>query len=136
MENASKALIMAGAVLIAIIIVSLGIIVFRNMSGSVQNNSNLDQEARAQFNSKLTNYIGKNISGSQVNALIQVARAINQKAKNENDTMKRIEITSSSNGTLLSKDNNTTKTVQTGTYYEVNGTYDDYGLLTSITIKP
>ncbi len=36
MENASKALIMAGAILIAIMIISLGILVFSRMSSSAK----------------------------------------------------------------------------------------------------
>ena len=54
MENASKALIMAGSILIAIIIISLGIVVFRKMAGNVENESSLTKEQMASFNSKIS----------------------------------------------------------------------------------
>lgn len=135
MENASKALIIAGSILISIIIISLGVVVFQRMSGSVSDNANLDQQERASFNAKITPYIGENISGSQVNALIQTARAINNKSINDGDNVKRIEIKNSS-GYLLTKDNDngTPKNVKTGTYYKVEGTFDNNGLITSITV--
>ena len=136
MENASKALIMAGSILIALIIISLGIVVFRNMAGSVERNANLTQEQISAFNSKITPYLGKNVSGSQVNALIQLARAINQKANNEKNDAQCISITNSSGGYLVKKDNSEVKSVETGTYYEVEGTADNNGLITQITVTP
>ena len=70
MENASKALIIAGAILIALLIISLGIFTFNKMSDSAKKIANLDKEEIQAFNSKLTPYTGENISGSQVNSLI------------------------------------------------------------------
>ena len=92
MENASKALILAGSILIAIIIISLGIVVFRNMSAPVQRESSLTEQQISAFNSKISPYLGESVSGSQVNALMQLVRTINTKAENENDTAKKITI--------------------------------------------
>ena len=39
MENASKALIIAGAILLAILIISLGILIYKQASGVVNNNA-------------------------------------------------------------------------------------------------
>ena len=50
MENASKALIMAGAILVAILIVSLGVLIFNNFSKSVKDSANMDEQAIANFN--------------------------------------------------------------------------------------
>ena len=74
MENASKALIIAGAILISIMIVSLGVLIFNKMGNSAKEAANMDEQEIANFNSKLTPYIGQNISGSQVNALIQLLK--------------------------------------------------------------
>ena len=41
MENASKALIMAGAVLLALLIISLGVMIYNNYSKTVAENSDL-----------------------------------------------------------------------------------------------
>lgn len=126
MENASKALIMAGSILIAIIIISLGIMIFKNMSNSVKNEATLDRQQISAFNSKISPYIGESVSGSQVNTLIQLVRTINQKAKNENDTVKLIKVNDETE--------NLTK-YETGKFYEVKGEYDSNGLLTIITIQ-
>jgi len=124
MENASKALIIAGSILIAIIIISLGIMVFRNMSGSVEKEANLDKQQMAAFNSKISPYLGESVSGSQVNALMQLVRTINTKAKNEQDTAKIITVNGSENVTRY----------DTGKFYKVEGTYKG-GLLTVLTVK-
>ena len=125
MENASKALIMAGSILIAIIIISLGIMIFNNMSNSVKNESNLDKQQISAFNSKITPYIGESISGSQVNTLIQLVRTINKKADNENNSTRKIKINNSYD----------LQRYETGEFYEVKGKYDANGLLTIITIN-
>ena len=123
MENASKALIMAGSILIAIIIISLGIVVFRNMSGHVETEANLDKQQIAAFNSKITPYLGESVSGSQVNALMQLVRTINAKAKNEQDTSKTITVNGREDVTRY----------DTGKFYKVKGEYKN-GLLTILTV--
>lgn len=126
MENASKALIMAGSILIAIIIISLGIVVFRKMAGNVENESSLTKEQMASFNSKISPYIGESVSGAQVNALMQLVRTINQKAENEDDTVRKITISYNGNDGITR--------VDTGNFYIVEGDYKD-GLLTIIRVK-
>ena len=123
MENASKALIIAGSILIAIIIISLGIMVFRNMSGSVEKEANLDKQQMAAFNSKISPYLGESVSGSQVNALMQLVRTINAKAKNEQDTSKTITVNGREDVTRY----------DTGKFYKVKGEYKN-GLLTILTV--
>ena len=137
MENASKALIIAGAVLIAILIVSLGVAVFMNMSNSVKNDTSLDKQAIASFNSKLTPYVGKNISGSQVNALIQLAISINSTAINNSDDIRVVTINVDGK-TYVSKDlvkKNNCEKVETGKYYKVEPVYNvDSGLINVINV--
>ena len=76
MENASKALIIAGAILLSILLISLGIMVYNNAKGTV-NEANLDSEATQTFNSKFTQYTGSNKSASDVNALVNAVNANN-----------------------------------------------------------
>ena len=92
MENASKALIMAGAILIAIMIISLGILIFSKMSDSAKSAANMDEQEIANFNSKLTPYIGQNVNGSQVNALIQLVISIDNSAVSSKDTIKVVSV--------------------------------------------
>jgi len=77
MENASKALIIAGAILLSIIIISLGLVVVNNVRNSIEG-QNLNQEELAAFNNQFVSYEGNNITGARVNALIQQVRSSNQ----------------------------------------------------------
>lgn len=77
MENASKALIIAGAILLAIVIISLGLVVVNNSRGAVDN-ANLSEQEIQTFNSKFLAYKGDNVSGARVNSLIQLVMATNQ----------------------------------------------------------
>ena len=101
MENASKALIIAGAILLAIVIISLGLIVVNNTRNTVDT-SNLNEQEIQSFNSKFTAYEGSNVGGSRVNTLIQQVIATNQALVNDGkDTYCCLSIDST--GTLRGK---------------------------------
>ena len=55
MENASKALIIAGAILLAILLISLGIMIFNQAQDTV-NNSGMSQAEITAFNNKFLKY--------------------------------------------------------------------------------
>lgn len=69
MENASKALIIAGAILLAILIISLGIMILGKAQDTI-NGSGMTQAEVQAFNEKFTKYEGKQ-RGSSVRSLIQ-----------------------------------------------------------------
>ena len=75
MENASKALIIAGAILLAILIISLGILIYNQASGVVTNNS-MDEVSIQTFNNKFLQYAGEQ-KGSSVRALLSQINASN-----------------------------------------------------------
>ena len=79
MENASKALIIAGAILLSILIIALGVFVFNQAKSAVGNTGLSDQEVAA-FNSKFDSYEGKQ-KGSSVKALINTVRNYNKSAE-------------------------------------------------------
>lgn len=132
MENASKALIMAGAILIAIMIVSLGVLIFNRMGGAAKEAANMDEQEISAFNSKITPYVGNSVAGSQVNALLQYCLSVNMSAKNSGETYKYITI---SGATSLDENSTTFTRVNTsGKYYTVQAIYDENGLITTINI--
>ena len=145
MENASKALIIAGSILITIMVISLGVLIFRNMSEPVKENANLDEQIIASFNADITPYLGNNVSGSQVNALIQLVTSIDNRAISNQDNIKRVSIYRNSesdlNAIVMLKSGASTITygtqrkVTTGTYYTVEGKHDSNGLITTIVVK-
>ena len=146
MENASKALIMAGAVLVSILIVSLGVIIFNNFSKNVKDNANMDEQEISNFNSKITPYIGENINGSQVNALIQLVISIDNSAVSSGDTSKSVSIKyplEAGETNIIKVDSGSVtgttaaKRVKTGAgiYYEVTAKYGSNGLINEITVE-
>ena len=81
MENASKALIIAGSVLIAILIISLGLFIFKSTEGTTDQTKKLGETLEVQqFNSQFLKYCGDSVKGSQVRTLCEdtTATAISQ----------------------------------------------------------
>ena len=142
MENASKALILAGSILIAIIIISLGVMIFNNYSNSVKNNTSLDRQTIAAFNRRIDPYIGDNKSASQVNTLRDIAISINNNAKVEGGSMQYVNMTiDGSEVTSYKTLNNEVEVVikdkkaETGKFYKVEPTYNpDTGLINTVTV--
>ena len=71
MENASKALIIAGAILVSILIIGLGMTLYNNAAGTLER-ANIDETAVRQYNAGFTEYEGqKNVKGANIKALIR-----------------------------------------------------------------
>ena len=77
MENASKALIIAGAILLAILIIGLGVYIYRQAAGVIDTGT-MDQLVVSQFNAQFEPYLGNNVSGSNVKQLIKIIKASNR----------------------------------------------------------
>lgn len=133
MENASKALIIAGAILLSILIISLGILIFSQAQDTIDSINMSEQEIMA-FNNKFTPYEGTRVRGSQVNALIQAVLSNNQSAlDNGEQTTKGINLTATDSrvnpaisisiqGTTGA--NQTVQKVPAGSFYKVEFTYE------------
>ena len=66
MENASKALIMAGGVLIGLLLVSLAVFLFADFgSTAAEINARRTQTQIAEFNARFTAYEGNDLSGNR-----------------------------------------------------------------------
>ena len=63
MENASKALIIAGAILLTLLIIGLAMGVLNRMSGTISN-ANLNSEEAQAHNGKFTSSFGNNVSAN------------------------------------------------------------------------
>lgn len=82
MENATKALLIAGSVLIAILLIAMGVRLFSSTTGTVDSaEKTMDATAITTFNSQFAGYLGENISASKVRTLQQkviASNAVNQ----------------------------------------------------------
>ena len=82
MENATKALLIAAAVLVAILIISLGLVVY-NMASETIGAVNFSGQEVTAFNDQFEQYRGANKRGSQVNAMLQTVLSSNMKSRSE-----------------------------------------------------
>ena len=136
MENASKALIIAGAILLAILIISLGILIYNQASGIVNGNT-MDSVEISEFNTQFTQYEGTK-SGTQVRSLAQVVLSNNV---SQDDASKRVtfKIKDTTETTIVNSTATEITNIEkiiTGGTYEVKCTYSttgaNSGLVTSI----
>ena len=90
MENASKALIISGAVLIAIILVSMGIYIISSQKATIsQSKDSAETVAISQYNSKFLKYKG-NRKGSEIIQLVNEANLHNK--RNSTDPNRQVTI--------------------------------------------
>ena len=77
MENASKALLIAGAILIAILLIAIGMMVFNSASGVIDTaSSSMTDQEKSIHNKKFTVYQGQK-SGSVVKQLLSEVKTNN-----------------------------------------------------------
>lgn len=143
MENASKALIIAASVLVAILIVAMGVTIFNRAQNSADMTS-LDTTEINMFNSKFERYADNQL-GSQVKSLISFA--ISNASTNKDDPSKLPTVQYDStiaNGSSTATSNITEYVNALGTIrnrivsthtYNVECQYAASGLITAITIN-
>lgn len=132
MENATKALLIAAAILVAIIIISLGLAVVRQGQEAVGNADMSEAEMEA-FNAKFKPYEGTNLSASEVNSLLSAVLTHNQKIANENGS-NFVEVTAGTNGVSQATSATSTSKVSGSARYTVTLEYSK-GLVNKITIS-
>lgn len=128
MENATKALLIAAAILIAIVIITLGVFVLGQGSNMVKENSDLSGVEVSTFNQKFEQYFGEKVRGVNVKALLTTIK--NNNDTNDDDT-KQVHIT---NDSVINEDG--TKPVKTGKVYKVEASkYTNGGLISEIKVS-
>ena len=135
MENASKALIMAGAILIAIMIISLAVYLFTDFgTTSAEINRENTERQLTQFNTQFTTYLGRNnITVYELISVVNLAKennseyaSVNNYANAENGYQINVYL---DNTTVLS-----TKTqTELDTYIQNTGLEENLYTCTSVT---
>lgn len=138
MENASKALIIAGAILIAIVLITIGVVIL-GQGQEVAQNANMSETEISTFNSKFTQFEGTNVRGSLVKQLYKTVLT-NNMAEKSTGRLVGITIDSTSHDGVDTMANNAstlpTNTGKTGVNYTVKCSYNSStGLVNSISIK-
>ena len=139
MENATKALLIAAAVLIAILIISLGIVIYNQASETVNSVNMSGQEIQA-FNDQFLKYDGNGKRGTEVNALLNTVlnNNISELAENGATSQKIISVRkgSESGSQLVDESAGTINKVDAGKVYNIEVKRDTKsGLVNKIIIK-
>ena len=141
MQNASKALIIAGAILLSILIIGLGMFIYQQASGAMQG-VGLDSQQVDSYNSTFTSYEGTQ-SGTAVRSLCDRVRSHNN--TQVDDTTLQVGIQYGGNGLAKTQDNideavtvemtNAVKSaIRSGKRYRVDFNYGDSGMIVGIII--
>ena len=128
MENASKALIIAAAILLAIAIITIGVVVIRVSQSSVTNVNINEQEVMA-FNSKFDTYLGERSTANQIRSLMSTINASNA---SEANGQKRFVTFGNANGSDT-KPETYNVTFSSSKTYKIEAVYADSGYIKAIT---
>ena len=147
MENASKALIIAGAILLSIAIIGVGMYVFQNVQETIQDGADISADQIRTYNQEFTMYDGRQ-SGSQVRQLLDRVSNHNR-TQGQDDPSRVINVvegqatdptpapTAEDASTTANSAINTLKgTILSGRTYTVTFGYDaDSSLLTQVGVQ-
>ena len=142
MENATKALLIAAAILIAIVLISLGVYVLGQGTTMVKDNSDMDGVEISTYNTKFEAYFGSNISGSKVKQLINTVNQHNRANHEDTSLYVRLTVSGITGGITGDAANaNYSATINSGDTYKIelntsatNGGYTKAGLINHIKI--
>ena len=147
MENASKALIIAGAILVSILIIGLGMTLYNNAAGTLER-ANIDETAVRQYNAGFTEYENQtNVKGANVKALIRDVMTHNRSIGDDLSLLIEVQevdqaptstsytVSSNDVGTVNGNCQNVLRNIQNGKTYAIYCEYDDTtGYVTRISI--
>ena len=149
MENASKALIIAGAILLAIAIIGIGMYVYQNAADAMSGTDMTDQKV-STYNQTFLNYSGTQ-KGSAVKTLCNTIANHNRTATDDSEKVQvkysdskfASESTEINASEIVANDTTTThindiknNSVQSGVSYTINFAYDTTsGMITTVYIN-
>ena len=128
MENATKALLIAAAVLVAILIISFGLVIY-NKSTTATDSADLTATQIQAQDEKFAKYEGENQRGSVVNALLETVLTNNTTATSEG-----AKVTVNGAVTLGTSDRSIGTKADTSVLYNIACTRGSSGVITTITI--
>lgn len=129
MENAAKALLIAGTVLLAIIMVSVAVYLYSLYSNQADQYSEIISATELQkFNSKFDIYLGReNITAQEIVSIVNLAKEYNDQVQIYLG-MERLQFT-------LSTPEEFIKTYQNNLFSCSSTTYDTNGKIVKLTFK-
>ncbi len=145
MENASKALIIAGAILLAILIIGLGMFIYQQASGAMSG-ANLDPTKAQAYNSEFLQYEGTK-SGTDTIALYNLIKNHNRSNTDDVSLQIAVDVKETDATTTPKALTNTVEPptsaptlsdaeLKSGKTYYIQFQYSKVGYITKCTITP
>lgn len=107
MENASKALLIAGAILICILLIAIGMYIYNSAQSTIQTAAGqMGQQDKEMYNSMIKKYVGNSKKGSDVKQMIEDVISQNSQYVNESGKFISIHV-----GTIAGYDSGNLETV-------------------------
>ena len=142
MENASKALLIAGAILIAILIIGVGMMVMQGGQGIIDESIlKMTAQEKDVFNGDFTRYVGEKVTGTNVRALLQNVISSNNANKDISGKLVSVKgdlgnITPVEGDPKANDISNARTKVNTGKFYTVTVEYNaETGLVEAVNIS-
>ena len=108
MENASKALIIAGAILISIVLIAIGVLIVGSMQGTVDESiASMSDQEKQSFNAKFERYQKTKQSSGNVKTLLGLVLTNNQEYEEDGAseaTPKQVRVTVDADGNVKPED--------------------------------
>lgn len=144
MENASKALIIAGAILLSIAIIGVGMFVYNSVSETITGAADMSQDEINTYNQTFANYEGVK-NGSQVKQLCDQIRTHNNGTQDDPSLLiTLVEGTAvdaegpsaiGATGTTTAEINTIRNKILSGRQYTVSLGYDTVGRITQVGVQ-
>ncbi len=132
MENASKALIIAGAILISILLISVAVFIMNSTRGVQEEMaSSMDATQKQSFNAQFTVYQGTNKTASDLKALYNTVMTSNA----SHDDSLKVTLYSESDSTKAMITASTITELSSGSRYTITVNMNDEALVNEITYK-
>ena len=127
MDNASKALIMAGAILIAVALVGMGVYLVSIISNPADSAVTLiDTQDVLTKNRQIEQYCGTSVKGSEVRTLLRTLETMNARDYFPDDIVPT--------GAVTDTDAASVNSINASARYTVTVTYDTDGFVDSVNI--
>ena len=140
MENASKALLIAGAILIVILIIGIGMLVYTSTTGTIDEAvRQMSSQEKDMFNQQFEQYSGDRVNGANVKALLRKIRDNNTTNDGVEAKQVVLSFTPTTGGTAITDPVTAIQKVNTAGSYTVTCTdaksnYAGDGLIDTVTI--
>ena len=135
MENATKALLIAAAVLIVIVLIALGVALLNSGSDVTGQAKSVGESTAVQtFNGQFTAYLGERQNASTVRALLTIVKASN------NNSASKVTVKDSAGTMMVNGENNTADSnalsIKDGKFYSISADdgYADDGRIETIVV--